>query len=310
MWNTRNRRQTADGRRQTGTALRLLRAVVSLDVLVSRRACRLPSAVCLLLSAVCLLSAGCRMDMQDQPKYIPFRAGGEKFAVNGGSVRPLVEGTVPRQMSGPYRDREDYLYTGKTGTPADGNAQGGGAGVPSASAASPMGAGAVGNAAGGIPGAREAAATGGPDVFPFAIDEAALRRGRERFNIYCIVCHGATGEGDGMVVRRGYQQPPSYYDDRLQEGTTPAAHFFDVITNGWGAMPSYAEQIPAEDRWKIIAYIRALQLSRKLKMQDLSPEEQQKVLKGAQAPATNESGGSELQSPQPGGQPAQVEGNH
>ncbi|MDQ3744832.1 MAG: cytochrome c [Acidobacteriota bacterium] len=168
----------------------------------------------------------------------------------------------------------------------------------------------LGNASGGVPGAREAAATGGPDVFPFAIDEAALRRGRERFQIYCIVCHGATGEGDGMVVRRGYQKPPSYYDDRLQEGTTPAAHFFDVITNGWGAMPSYAEQIPAEDRWKIIAYIRALQLSRKLKLPDLSPEEQQKVLSGAQERAGGEAGGSELQSPQPGGQPAQVEGNH
>lgn len=305
MWNTRNRRQTADGRQQGGSALRLLRGVVS------RRA-----FFCLLLSAVCLLSAGCRMDMQDQPKYKTFRAGDEKFGVSGGSVRPLVEGTVPRQLGGPYRDREDYLYTGKTagdvqGSGAVGAAQGGGAsaGVPGASASSPMGAGAVGNASGGVPGAREAAATGGPDVFPFAIDEAALRRGRERFNIYCIVCHGATGEGDGMVVRRGYQKPPSYYDDRLQEGTTPAAHFFDVITNGWGAMPSYAEQIPAEDRWKIIAYIRALQLSRKLKLPDLSPEEQQKVLSGAQRPAGAEPGGAELQSPQPGGQPAQVEGN-
>jgi mono/diheme cytochrome c family protein len=258
------------------------------------------------------------MDMQDQPKYKTFRAGDEKFAVSGGSVRPLVEGTVPRQLGGQYRDREDYLYTGKTAGGGGGGAQAGvagagmqagGAGVPGASASSPMGAGAVGNASGGVPGAREAAATGGPDVFPFAIDEAALRRGRERFNIYCIVCHGATGEGDGMVVRRGYQKPPSYYDDRLQEGTTPAAHFFDVITNGWGAMPSYAEQIPAEDRWKIIAYIRALQLSRKLKLPDLSPEEQQKVLGGAQRPAGGEAGGSELQSPQPGGQPAQVEGN-
>src|SRR5947208_14561986 len=70
-----------------------------------------------------------------------------------------------------------------------------------------------------------------------------------------------TGEGDGMVVRRGFQKPPSYYDDRLQENRTPASHFFDVITNGWGAMPDYASQIPPEDRWKIVAYIRALQLS-------------------------------------------------
>ena len=113
-----------------------------------------------------------------------------------------------------------------------------------------------------------------------------------------------------MVVRRGYRQPPSYYDDRLQEGVTPAAHFFDVITNGWGAMPSYAEQIPAEDRWKIIAYLRALQLSRRLKMNDLSPEGQQEVLRAAQRPARESGGSEELQSPQPGGQPANVEGNH
>jgi mono/diheme cytochrome c family protein len=267
------------------------------------------------------LLSGCRIDMQDQPKYIPFRAGDEKFGVSGASVRPLVEGTVPRQMSGPYRDREDYFYTGKTaGLPGGGaqtGAQTGGMGTaaPNVSGAqNASGSGASinvrGNTAGGVPGSREAAATGGPDIFPFAIDMAALERGRQRYNIYCIVCHGATGEGDGMVVRRGYRRPPSYYEDRLQEGTTPAAHFFDVITNGWGAMPSYAEQIPAEDRWKIIAYIRALQLSRRLKLDELPPEERQKVTSGAQRPAARESGGSELQSPQPGGQPANVEGNH
>ncbi|PYS84396.1 MAG: quinol:cytochrome C oxidoreductase [Acidobacteria bacterium] len=258
----------------------------------------------MLLTAFCLLSFGCRMDMQDQPKYKTFRAGDKKFFADGASVRQLVEGTVPRQTTGPYRDREDYFYTGKAGG-AGAAAQNSGA---ITATVPPPSANAVGNASGGVPGAREAAATGGPDIFPFTIDEAALRRGRERFNIYCIVCHGATGEGDGMVVRRGYQKPPSYYDDRLQEGTTPAAHFFDVVTNGWGAMPSYAEQIPAEDRWKIIAYIRALQLSRRLKMNDLSPEERQKVLSGAQRPASVEHGGTELQSTQPGGQPSQVTG--
>jgi mono/diheme cytochrome c family protein len=309
MWSTRNRSQKSEVRRQPRGAWRRLRAAV-----VSRR-----FAYCLLLSAFCLLSAGCRMDMQDQPKYKTFRAGDEKFGVSGASVRPLVEGTVPRQTGGPYRDREDYFYTGKTASLPGGGAQSGaqtggmGAAAPNTTAGAPSsplaGASVTGNAAGGVPGAREAAATGGPDLFPFAIDEAALRRGRERYNIYCIVCHGATGEGDGMVVRRGFRKPPSYYEDRLQEGTTPAAHFFDVITNGWGAMPSYAEQIPAEDRWKIIAYIRALQLSRKLKMNDLSPEDQQKVLRGAQRPAGGEPGGSELQSTQPGGQPANVEGN-
>ncbi|HEX3560867.1 MAG TPA: cytochrome c [Pyrinomonadaceae bacterium] len=244
------------------------------------------------------------MDMQDQPKYKTFRAGDKKFFADGASVRQLVEGTVPRQTAGPYRDREDYFNTGKA-VGAAAAAQNSGA---ITATVPPPSANAVGNAAGGVPGAREAAATGGPDVFPIPIDKDALERGRERFQIYCIVCHGATGEGDGMIVRRGYRAPPSYYDDRLQEGTSPAAHFFDVITNGWGAMPSYAEQIPAEDRWKIIAYIRALQLSRRLKMNDLSPEERQKVLSGAQRPAAGEHGGTELQSPQPGGQPSQATG--
>ena len=113
MWNTEeSRRQTADGRRQAGTALRLLPAVVS------RRA-----AFCLLLSAVCLLSFGCRMDMQDQPKYKTFRAGDKKFFPDGASVRAPVEGTVPRQFGREYRDREDYFFTGKTEQLPGGGAQ-------------------------------------------------------------------------------------------------------------------------------------------------------------------------------------------
>jgi len=96
-------------------------------------------------------------------------------------------------------------------------------------------------------------------VFPYAIDEGVLRRGRERFDIYCSPCHGRTGEGDGMVVRRGYRHPPSYHDDRLRNA--PVGHFFDVITNGFGAMPDLAAQVKTDDRWAITAYIRALQLS-------------------------------------------------
>jgi hypothetical protein len=112
-----------------------------------------------------------------------------------------------------------------------------------------------------------------------------------------------TGEGDGLIVRRGFRRPPSFYDDRLQEGVTPASHFFDVITNGWGAMPDYAEMIPAEDRWKIIAYLRALQLSRRLKLEDLSPEEQNRVRTGAQPPGpAHGQGGTLLQSPRTGGE--------
>jgi mono/diheme cytochrome c family protein len=233
------------------------------------------------------------MDMQDQPKYKNFRAGDQKFGVNGASVRPLVEGTVPRQF-GEYRDREDYFYTGKTAGQAAGQAT-----TPASSQAA-TGANALGNTGANVPGTQTAGATGGPDIFPITVDEAAIRRGRERFNIYCIVCHGATGEGDGMIVRRGYRKPPSYYDDKLQEGAASAAHFFDVITNGWGAMPDYAAQVAPEDRWKIIAYIRALQLSRKLKMGDLSPDEQQKVLSSAQKRASEESAGTSLRSTEGG----------
>jgi mono/diheme cytochrome c family protein len=269
----------------------------------------------MLVAAFCLLSVGCRMDMQDQPKYKTYRAGDQKFGVRGASVRPPVEGTVPRRGAGAeYRDGDDYFYTGKTAGQA-GSTPGGSA---SSSGGMQMGmsadasAGAAVASGAHVHGASETtAATGGPDVFPINIDEAALRTGRERFQIYCVVCHGFTGEGDGMIVRRGFRKPPSYYEDRLQEGTTPASHFFDVITNGWGAMPDYAAQIPPEDRWKIIAYIRALQLSRRVKFDELSPEARQKVLDSMHKPSGGHEGGStELQSPQTGGTSSQVEGNH
>jgi hypothetical protein len=97
------------------------------------------------------------------------------------------------------------------------------------------------------------------EEFPFPIDAAVMARGQERFNIYCSPCHGRTGQGDGMVVRRGYRRPPSFHQDRLRNA--PVGHFFDVISGGFGAMPDYAAQIKVEDRWAIIAFVRALQLS-------------------------------------------------
>jgi mono/diheme cytochrome c family protein len=96
-------------------------------------------------------------------------------------------------------------------------------------------------------------------VFPFAIDSRTMARGRERFDVFCSPCHGRTGQGDGMIVRRGYRHPPTFHQDRLRDA--PVGHFFDVITNGFGAMPDYATQIKAEDRWAIVAFVRALQLS-------------------------------------------------
>lgn len=98
------------------------------------------------------------------------------------------------------------------------------------------------------------------DYMPFPITAADLARGRERFDIYCAPCHSRMGDGNGMIVQRGFRRPPSYHDDRLRKA--PLGYFFDVMTSGFGAMPSYAEQIPdVNDRWRIVAYIRALQLS-------------------------------------------------
>ena len=97
------------------------------------------------------------------------------------------------------------------------------------------------------------------DYMPFPVTQEVLDRGRERFDIYCTPCHSRMGDGNGMIVQRGFQRPPSYHTDRLRKA--PLGYFFEVMTEGFGAMPSYAEQIPPRDRWCIVAYIRALQLS-------------------------------------------------
>jgi mono/diheme cytochrome c family protein len=112
-------------------------------------------------------------------------------------------------------------------------------------------------------------------VFPFPVDARVMARGRERFNIYCSPCHGRTGQGDGMVVQRGYRRPPTFHQDRLR--TAPVGHFFDVMTNGFGAMPDYAVQIAATDRWAIVAYIRALQLSEHATLADVPPADRSRV---------------------------------
>lgn len=101
-----------------------------------------------------------------------------------------------------------------------------------------------------------------PDLsgVPVAATAATYRRGRERFDIFCAPCHGPTGEGDGMVVQRGFPAPPSYHTDRLRGA--PDRHIYDVITQGYGAMYPYGDRLSRQDRWAIVAYIRALQLSR------------------------------------------------
>src|ERR1041384_6572908 len=179
------------------------------------------------------ISVGCRRDMQDQPKMKPYR--GTSFFGDGTSMRQPIDGTIPR---GQLRSDTEY-FTGKK------------ANAPRATA---------------TPGAQQPAAGAQAntypddvDTFPFLVTKEVVDRGRERYEIFCTACHGLTGNGDGMIVRRGFRRAASFNDDRLRQA--PVGHFFDAITNGWGAMPSYAAQITPQDRWAIISYIRALQMS-------------------------------------------------
>ena len=112
-------------------------------------------------------------------------------------------------------------------------------------------------------------------TFPFPITRADLERGRERFNIYCTPCHDSAGTGRGMIVQRGFPSPPSYHIQRLRDA--PVGHFFDVITNGLGNMYGYGSRVTPEDRWRIVAYIRALQLSQFATLADVPAEEREKL---------------------------------
>jgi mono/diheme cytochrome c family protein len=200
-------------------------------------------AFCLLPFA--FLSSACREDMQNQPKYKPYRQSA--FFKDGQSGRQPVEGTVAR---GHLKD-DTLFFTGK-------NAQTG-SGSPS-----------QGDATGEF--------SGFAATFPSAVTEETLQRGEERYNIYCSVCHDRTGYGEGMVVLRGYKKPPSFHSDRLRQA--PVGYLYDVITNGFGAMPDYAAQIQAKDRWAIVAYLRALQLSQNTKVDALSADELRKLESG------------------------------
>jgi cytochrome c5 len=189
----------------------------------------------LLLVGLCFTGAGCRRDMQDQPKMKPFR--GTSFFGDGLSARPPVQGTIARG----FLRTDTELFTGKKSKTASP--------VSTASATTPF--------------------VDDTDTFPFPITKETVVRGKERYEIFCSVCHGLTGNGDGMIVRRGFRRAASFHDDRLRQA--PVGHFFDAITNGWGAMPSYSAQIPVQDRWAIIAYVRALQLSQQKAQPTSSP---------------------------------------
>lgn len=177
------------------------------------------------------LSGGCRRAMYDQPRYKPLAASA--IFRDGASARPLEPGTIARGQL----DEDELLHTGRLN----------------------------GQLA---------------DQFPFPIDRPALERGRERFMISCSPCHGATGDGRGMIVQRGFPPPPPLYGKAASSPTgseptyadlrdAPVGHFFDVITHGHGTMYSYASRIGVDDRWKIAAYIRALQLSQHATVEQL-----------------------------------------
>ena len=114
------------------------------------------------------------------------------------------------------------------------------------------------------------------NTFPLPVNKQLVERGQNRFNIYCSPCHGLQGDGDGFVAVRGMKHPPTYHQDRLRQ--VPNGYIYDVITNGFGVMLDYAEQVPPRDRWAIVAYVRALQLSRNAKVSELPPDVREKVL--------------------------------
>jgi hypothetical protein len=117
--------------------------------------------------------------------------------------------------------------------------------------------------------------------FPVPVNEALLERGEDRYKIFCTPCHGLQGDGNGMVAMRGMKHPPSYHIDRLRQ--SPNGYYYDVITNGFGQMYSYSAQIPPRDRWAIIAYLRALQLSRNAHVAELPADVREKLNSGGSA---------------------------
>jgi mono/diheme cytochrome c family protein len=127
------------------------------------------------------------------------------------------------------------------------------------------------------------------DGFPFPVTEAVMDRGQERFDIYCSECHGRLGDGNGMIPSRGYRRPPSFHTLTLR--TAKTGHFFDVMTNGFGAMPPYRTMIPAQDRWAIVAYIRALQFAQNATMNDVPLSDRARVDAPPPAAEHHETGG-------------------
>jgi mono/diheme cytochrome c family protein len=212
--------------------------------------------------------AGCQQKMADQPSYKPLEAS--NFFADGRSARPVVAGTVARG----YLRTDTAFFTGRV-QPAS-------TAAPTTAANSTESQQAAAPAAASNAGAIVAPAEVVPPAFrddaafvremPVAVSEPMLEHGYNRYMIYCVVCHDPLATGHGKIVERGYTPPPSLHIDRLRNA--PVGRIFAVMTEGYGSMPSYASDIPPEDRWAIVAYVRALQLSQRFPKNQLSPDMQ------------------------------------
>lgn len=216
-------------------------------------------AACLL--ALAATAGGCQQKMADQPSFSALEQS--DFFADGRSSRPLPLGTVAR---GQLRI-DTAFFTGRK-TRSSARPQ------PLVPAQEPKT----------FAERRLAEDRDFVDYFPLPIDEQTIQHGRDRYTIYCIVCHDPLGTGHGKIVERGYTQPPSYHIPRLREA--PVGRLFAVVSDGYGSMPSYSAQIPVEDRWAIVAYLRALQASQHFPESDLPPGARSPL--AAISPATTE----------------------
>jgi mono/diheme cytochrome c family protein len=124
------------------------------------------------------------------------------------------------------------------------------------------------------------------ETFPMPVTAEVMARGQERFNVFCAPCHGRSGQGNGVVVQRGFRQPPSFHEDRLRNA--PVGYFFDVMTHGFGAMQDYSAQVPVADRWAIASYIRALQASQRSTVDEVPADRRADLDRAPDTPATAE----------------------
>ena len=212
-----------------------------------------------------MLSAGCQQQMADQPSYKSLQPC--DFFDDGRSARPVVPGTVARG----YLRVDRAFFTGQTDEAAPAGVNGR---TSSSPAAAPDTIAATERSAGGFEEERRFV-----DQFPMRVTKPVLSHGYNRYMIYCVVCHDPLGTGRGKIIERGYTSPPSFHIDRLR--SAPVGRLFAIVSEGYGSMPAYGKQIPVPDRWAIIAYIRALQLSQHFAKEDMTSD-----MQAALAPST------------------------